>query len=297
MANISFRPYRTALTLLRIPFSIYLMPFYWLALSNIEFRDTDLALQVFLILHLLVYPSSNGLNSYYDKDTDSIGGLEKPPLPNSELLILSCVFIAISTIWALLIGPVFGTMVFIYHLVSTAYSHPVVRLKASPFWSTASVAIFQGGFTYAMVLLGLGADWDELNKPWNWAFITACSVLLIGSYPLTQIYQHRSDAERGDLTISRILGIRGTFNLALIMFPLGTLIMFLAYAFSLRLYAIPVFLIAGIPSAIFLQKWKRACETDPSKADFKNTMQMNKLSSLCLSAGFIVILLMRAGIL
>jgi 1,4-dihydroxy-2-naphthoate octaprenyltransferase len=36
------------------------------------------AVFVFFILHVLVYPSSNGYNSYMDRDETPIGGLAKP---------------------------------------------------------------------------------------------------------------------------------------------------------------------------------------------------------------------------
>ena len=38
-----------------------------------------------------------------------------------------------------------------------------------------------------------------------------CTLMLLGSYPMTQVFQHEEDAKRGDLTLSRILGIKGLF--------------------------------------------------------------------------------------
>jgi 1,4-dihydroxy-2-naphthoate octaprenyltransferase len=38
------------------------------------------------------------------------------------------------------------------------------------------------------------------------------ALFFAGSYPLTQIYQHEEDARRGDLTLSRVLGVAGTFR-------------------------------------------------------------------------------------
>jgi hypothetical protein len=39
----------------------------------------------FVIIHLLLYPASNGYNSYFDKDEKSIGGLKNPPPVNKTL--------------------------------------------------------------------------------------------------------------------------------------------------------------------------------------------------------------------
>ncbi|NJK83733.1 MAG: ubiquinone biosynthesis protein UbiA, partial [Saprospiraceae bacterium] len=48
------------------------------------------------------------------------------------------------------------------------------------------------------------------------------SLMLLGSYPMTQIYQHEEDAKRGDTTLSLKLGILGTFHFTAITFGLAT---------------------------------------------------------------------------
>ncbi|MCH5598504.1 hypothetical protein [Niabella ginsengisoli] len=85
---------------LRFRFSLFLMPVYWFALSQAESINGLKALLIFCILHLLVYPSSNGYNSYMDKDTESIGGIEKPLPVSKELfyitLVMDIIAIALS---------------------------------------------------------------------------------------------------------------------------------------------------------------------------------------------------------
>ncbi|WP_240731627.1 hypothetical protein [Hymenobacter radiodurans] len=72
--------YRRAVPLLRIPFSVYLMPVFWFGLSALRQPCSPWrAVGVFVVLHVLAYPASNGYNSYYDRDEGSIGGLKKPP--------------------------------------------------------------------------------------------------------------------------------------------------------------------------------------------------------------------------
>ena len=53
----------STLRLLRLPFSFFLMPVYWFALSQVVEKDWTRAILIFVILHLLVYPASNGYNS------------------------------------------------------------------------------------------------------------------------------------------------------------------------------------------------------------------------------------------
>jgi len=81
----------------------------------------------------------------------------------------------------------------------------------------------QGAFTLLSMAIVAGGGLGVLGRaPVLWAagLITA---FLLGVYPLTQIYQHEEDARRGDLTISRLVGIRGTFVLAAACLGLASL--------------------------------------------------------------------------
>src|SRR3954469_16180666 len=70
---------KSTLLHLRIPFSYFLLPVYLFAVSVSPNITEKRLLWVFIILHLLLYPASNGFNSYFDKDEKSIGGLKNPP--------------------------------------------------------------------------------------------------------------------------------------------------------------------------------------------------------------------------
>ena len=114
---------------LRIPFSFYLMPVFCFATAVAQPDDWMKVFGVFVILHLLVYPASNGYNSYYDKDEESIGGLEKPPPVDKELLYVSLVLDALAVLLSLFISYWFALGIFIYGMVSNEYSYDKTRLK------------------------------------------------------------------------------------------------------------------------------------------------------------------------
>ena len=65
------------------------MPVFWFAISQTEDINATNAVAVFIILHLLVYPASNGYNSYMDRDTSSIGGVKNPKQPTKQLFYVS----------------------------------------------------------------------------------------------------------------------------------------------------------------------------------------------------------------
>lgn len=213
---------RSTLLHLRIPFSFYLMPIFLFAVSLSPQPQLWRTLLSFFILHFLLYPASNGYNSYYDKDEDSIGGLENPPPVSRQLLYVSLVLDAIALLLGVLLGWVFVAGLFIYGAISKAYSNQHIRLKKYAILSWLLASFFQGAFTFLMTYQAV----NDLPLPdvlQGRILIPAglTTFLLMGSYPMTQIYQHAEDARRGDMTLSRLLGIRGTFVFTAIMFMLS----------------------------------------------------------------------------
>ena len=59
---------------------------------------------------------SNGYNSYMDRDTGSIGGLEKPPLPSQSLFYLSIIMDILAILLALIINLPFAFSLLFYIL-------------------------------------------------------------------------------------------------------------------------------------------------------------------------------------
>ncbi|WP_375435614.1 UbiA family prenyltransferase [uncultured Hymenobacter sp.] len=283
--------YRRALLLLRIPFSVYLMPVYWFGLSALrQPLSVSRAAGVFVVLHLLAYPASNGYNSYYDRDEGSIGGLKQPPKVSEELLHLVYLFDALAVLGAVWLSPLFGLMVTVYLLVSKAYSYEGIRLKKHPLLSTAVVVVFQGAFTFLMTQVGLGANQTVLFEKTNLLLAAVSSLFLCGSYPLTQVYQHQEDARRGDQTLSLQLGIRGTFVFAAVGLLAGATL--LAYTLWLRNepHHLLIFLVATGPVVALFGQWAYAVWRNPAAADFEHTMRMNQVSSLCMSLAFALML-------
>jgi 4-hydroxybenzoate polyprenyltransferase len=107
----------------RLPFSFFLMPVYWFAISQSQNVETKKAIWIFIILHLFVYPASNAYNSYFDKDEGSIGGLEKPPAVDKNLFWAAWIVDVLAIIISFFaISPLFALMMFVYGLVSKAYA-------------------------------------------------------------------------------------------------------------------------------------------------------------------------------
>ncbi|ALD20228.1 UbiA family prenyltransferase [Hymenobacter sp. DG25A] len=290
----AFAAYRRVFPLLRIPFSVYLMPVFWFGLSALrEPLSLWRAVGVFVVLHVLAYPASNGYNSYYDRDEGSIGGLRQPPKVAPELLHLVWLFDVLAIVGASLLSVAFAGWVAVYLLISKAYSYEGIRLKKYPIISTLVVVLFQGAFTFLMTQVGVGAPAAAIQAPDNLLLALVSTLFLCGSYPLTQVYQHQEDRQRGDQTLSLLLGIRGTFVFAALGLLAGAAVLAAAYIKREETQNLLLFLVATGPVVWLFSRWVWQVWRNPAAADFEHTMRMNQVSSLCLSAAFVAMLLFR----
>lgn len=274
---------------LRIPFSFFLMPIFFFALALTPNLNETRLLWVFLSLHLFLYPSSNGYNSYFDKDEKSIGGLKNPPKVTPDLYWISLVFFTVALILAFKINWTFTLMVFIYGLVSMAYSHPSIRLKKYGWLSWFITGFFQGYFTFAMAYLGLSdLGWEVIFKAHVIIPGLLTSLMLWGSYPLTQVYQHEEDGKRGDRTLSLLLGIQGTFVFSAIAFMIAGAAFTWYFMDKNQIQVIWVYLGTMAPIILYFFVWFTFIRKNPEKyANYAWAMGMSGISALALNAFFL----------
>jgi UbiA prenyltransferase family protein len=284
---------------LRIPFSFFLLPIYLLALAvSPNFNESRIGWVLFIV-HIFLYPASNGFNSYFDKDEKSIGGIKNPPPVNQGLYYLALLFDGLAIllgVWKL--NWQFGLMLFIYGLASKAYSHPWIRLKKYPIYGWIITGFFQGFFTVLTCYVGINNYGIEtaLQAKVLWAGVLA-SLMLWGNYPMTQIYQHEEDARRGDITLSIKLGVLGTFYFTAVFFTVavsGFVLFFQSY-FDVT-YAF-YFLLTLSPVALYFGYWFFLTRGAIQKADYSHTMWLNFISALCLNGFFIYLFLNSTGVL
>lgn len=278
---------------LRLPFSFFLLPVFLWASAIVYPLPWENALLAAFILHFLLYPASNGFNSYFDKDEDSIGGLEHPPEVSRQLYHTANLLDGAALILGSFISLPFVLCLLIYSLVSRAYSHPLVRLKKYPILSWLVAGFFQGCFTVWMSWAALQPEqfWAMLDNPVFWQASLLSSAMLWAAYPMTQIYQHKEDERRGDLTLSRLLGIRGTFGFTLFFYILAHL----AYTYFIYIYFSPgwalFYQLFLLPVMLFFLWWMKKSWKDQQQVNFKGSMRLNLYSALALNAFFLALLL------
>ena len=281
---------KSTIQLLRFHFSFFLMPVYWFALTQLVNINWPRALLIFIILHVLVYPASNGYNSYMDKDSSPIGGLKKPLQPTKQLFYVTVLMDLLAIGLSFIITPWFALGTFIYIMGSRLYSYRGVRLKKYPLIGYLTVITFQGGLVFWMVYHG---SHEFLKTSIPLIPMITSSLLIGGFYPLTQIYQHKEDINDGVKTISYKLGYKKTFLFCAAIYAVAML--FLAYTFftSLMFKEFFVLLIFFLPILVYFFWWAAKVWKTETAADFVNTMRMNVLASTCTNAAFITVLIMN----
>jgi 1,4-dihydroxy-2-naphthoate octaprenyltransferase len=280
----------STIKLLRIPFSIFLSPLFFFALYCVPHIDWPKAILIFIILHFLIYPASNGYNSFMDADTESIGGLEKPPPPSKQLYHVTILLDLLGILLSFLISPLFAAFIPLYIGASKAYSYRRIRLKQYPVIGYLTVIIFQGALTFWLVYYGSSAE-PHWRVPLEGMAI--CGLLIGGFYPLTQIYQHKQDLADGVKTISYKLGTIGTFIFCGIVYLAA--FYFLSHFFIQRGETAKLLLVGifFVPVIVYFLWWFKQVSSDPRNANFKNAMRMNWLASICTNSAFLILIIWR----
>ena len=279
---------------LRIPFSFFLLPVFCFGISQAASIHLVNTIIFFIALHLFIYPGSNVYNSYMDRDTGSIGGLKNPPPVTRKLYYASIVCDVTGLLLCAITGWRNVLLLAVYVAFSKAYSWHGIRLKKYTYVSWLVIAFFQGGYTFMLAKMVA-----EHNAHLSWfstqniICMVVASLLIGGSYPLTQIYQHKEDSSRGDYTISYRLGIKGTFIFTLIMFVVSAGILF--YYFNTYSQLSHFFIFSGCLAPVigYYLYWFYKAVKDNSNADFAHTMLMNKISAVCMVVCFSIILFMN----
>ena len=281
---------KSTIQLLRFHFSLFLMPVYWFALTQLNDINPVNAIFIFCIIHFLIYPASNGYNSYMDRDESPIGGIAKPLQPTKQLFYVTLGMDIAAFLLSFIISYWFALGTLIYITGSRLYSYRGIRVKKYPLFGYLCVILLQGGMIFWMVYHGSSAIL-RTNMPL--AAMISASLLIGGFYPLTQIYQHKQDLADGVTTISYKLGYKKTFLFCAAIY--GLAMIFLTYTFfsSLMFKEFFILLIFFLPVFVYFFWWAAKVWKTEAAADFVNTMRMNVLASTCTNAAFITVLIMN----
>lgn len=281
---------RATIQHLRFKFSFLLLPVYLFALSFIDDINWLKAVIIFLLVHLLLYPASNGYNSYMDKDEGSIGGVEKPLAAGRQLYTVSVAMDIAGALLSFLISPLFAALYICYIIFSRLYSYRGIRLKKYPVIGYLTVVLNQGALVFYMVYKG--ANNNAALQP-QWAGLVVSTILIGAFYPITQIYQHEQDRRDGVTTMSYLLGIKGTFIYCGLLYVIAFSLLGWYYYTQHALLYFLVIQAWFLPVIIRFLQWAWQCFKNERAANFTNTMRMNWLAATCTNLAFITLIILK----
>jgi 1,4-dihydroxy-2-naphthoate octaprenyltransferase len=225
-----------------------------------------------------------------DKDETPIGGLKNPLQPTKQLFYTTVTMDIIAIILSSFISFLFALGILLYILASRAYSYRRIRLKKHPFIGFLTVFIFQGAVIF-FITYHAAHPQKTLQVP-----LVPCAIssLLIGAlYPLTQIYQHEADKKDGVISISYLLGKKGTFIFSMILFLAATFLLFIRFKQQQHLNYFYYYLLIMLPVVLFFLYWTLKVWTNEEAADFRNSLLMNLLSTVCTTIFFITLIVLK----
>ncbi|MBV9356541.1 MAG: UbiA family prenyltransferase [Chloroflexi bacterium] len=276
--------WRALVVHLRVPFQLLLAPvFLWGWLLGGGGLTVRFAL-AFVTLHVFIYGGVTAFNSYYDRDEGPVGGLERPPPVLPELLPFSIAVQVVGLLLALLVAAPFALACVGFVVLSTAYSHPAIRLKAYPWVSMLTVGFGQGVLAYLAGWVGAGASLAELAGAIGLLGLTAATLIILGLYPLSQLYQVEEDRARGDRTVAVAWGSRRCFAVSLACTAVGGLAMLLVVG---DLYGPADAILIGfglLAQLLAVSWWARHFDIDRVLWNFHFVMRLNAASAAALAS-------------
>ena len=250
-------PAKNFLIHLRLPFQLILAPFmlFGVALSrgHIEVGRFTLA---FVVLHVCIYGGTTAYNTHYDKDEGPVGGMENPPPAGPWLLSGGIAIQLAGLVLALFVSAWFFATCFLFALLGVLYSRPVPRLKGKPWPSLFTVMVGQG--MLGAIAGACAASQASFDRQLAWG-VAGASLLVGGLYPISQVFQMKEDAARGDHTLALLLGRAGTLRLAAGLFTAGSVCLAISASVADRRTEAIAFALAPLP-LIALARW--ACAPD-----------------------------------
>jgi 4-hydroxybenzoate polyprenyltransferase len=269
---------------LRLHFQLLLAPVFlwgWLLAGG---GVTTAVLLAFIALHVFLYGGATAFNSYYDRDQGPVGGLEHPPPVVAALLPFSLAVKLVGWLVSVLVGAVFCAIYSLFALLSVAYSHPRLRLKAHPIGSLVVVGVGQG----ALAFLGAWvATRSELRSAWSRDGVVgtlAATLLILALYPLSQLYQVEEDRARNDRTLAVAWGPGRCFSFSLACTAAGGVLMLSLLA--VRFGPLDVLLVGTglVGQLAAIAWWARRYEPAHVLGNYRLVMRLNTLSAAALSA-------------
>jgi 1,4-dihydroxy-2-naphthoate octaprenyltransferase len=279
---------------LRLHFQLVLAPVFLLGYWASGAQPDGRFLLVFLLLHVGLYGGATAYNSYYDRDEGPVGGLLHPPaVSQMELWGGLGLQSAAVVVMALFVDLKLGLLGAVMMLMGVGYSHPRLRWKARALSGLVLVACGQGLLPFFMGVMAGGGWREDLSSLERMALALISACVIVGLYPLTQVYQQDEDRARGDITFAVRFGTDTVFRLGYAMTGCGILTLVLSVGTGrvevLWGTGMTAFLVVFL---VLLRSWRRGFGR---RTVYENGSWSFRMSALMAAVFWLLILAQYAG--
>jgi 1,4-dihydroxy-2-naphthoate octaprenyltransferase len=276
----SLKDVRDCFVHLRLKFQLLLSPIFLLGFVIAGGQIGRALILGYIAFHVFGYAGGTAFNSYYDRDIGPIGGLEHPPPVPTALLAFSLIWQLIGLGLAYAASWQCAAIYLVMFLMSTAYSHPSIRWKGRALAGLATVAFGQGILGYLGGWTCAGLAIAGVLTAHGLLGMVAATLITLGFYPLTGIYQIEEDRARGDQTFPVWQGPAQSFRFAITCFLIGG-----AAAISLiliRYQAVEALVLGLVLAGVLIAVWHWSRTFDPSAivSNFRTVMWLYTMTSL-----------------
>ncbi|MCC5916313.1 MAG: UbiA prenyltransferase family protein [Cryomorphaceae bacterium] len=286
-----------ALLHMRFHLSALLSPIFFMALCFSEVKSYRDVLLLFILLHLIVYPSRNGFNSIQDRIGGSLTGLKTPPPAPGFLRILTLILDATAIYIAFTMSKSTFILVTFYVIAFRAYSFRYIQLKRFPLLSFVMVVGVQGALIYLLtshVAQQRSVMSIVMSKEGLAGILAACGYVAAG-YPLLNLFRHKQEEKAKLKSFSRLLGIKDSFLFSTIFLAGMSLMLF--YLFMPEWEYIFLFLLINSPTLGLFIIWYRKSWRTSFFVDYEDTMRISFLGGFTMNIFFIVVLMLEMSLI
>jgi 1,4-dihydroxy-2-naphthoate octaprenyltransferase len=265
--------------------SLIFLPVFLFAISqtqDINWLHTTL---FFVVMFILVQPSIRMQITYANMQLSKCDIAETEQA--KKLFKISTAMDGLAVVFSTLIFSLeVGAGVLTYLLLSKLHNSNPIRLKKYAIISWLLTMAMQGVLLFALTQYACGKIMLITN-----VFALQATTFFVGFiFPLLQMYTHQQDANRGDLTISLRLGLKGTFTLSLVAFLVAVLFMGLHFYNIKKLFHFYLFLLFLSPVAAYFFWWRKNTKIQPLAANHTFTKLFIIITTICMGLFSLVLI-------
>lgn len=267
---------------LRFKVSFALLPVFLWGYTLAEMEITKSFIIGAIILHLLIYPASNGIYAYFDERKGVIYGLRNISPASILTLVVSIILLIVGVYFSLKVNITFFSIVVAFIALFLLFSLPLTGIKKRPLY-----AVLFLGLTYG--LLGFLAGWvsakdlSELLEPFYLIGAISSAGFVAGFYTLSLVYRISEDSNPTGRFFIEKLGSAGVFKYVKVILPISAIAGTVVVAGKFTLYELIGAIVYFLILFLVIDRFEKNFYLQKEAQNYKTIIGINLTNSTILS--------------